>query len=174
LIALHVLGYRVATAVVIVSVMGAVVGAAVAIRRRARSGPLVAVAWGMLVWTVLIVGAVTLAPSDSEGRAAGCGLLWSRLLVGWLSDDARLLNSLMYVPIGLLVAILVRSGKAVLVFGALVTPVLIEGLQSLEVVGRSCDAADVVDNWTGLAIGALLGALARVVSPGPSDADPTH
>jgi glycopeptide antibiotics resistance protein len=81
-------------------------------------------------------------------------------LGGWRHDDQRLLNVLMYVPLGAL-AFLVPERPAqrwiALAAVASTAPVL-EVLQLTPAIGRSCDAADLIDNWMGAGLGAGLAA----------------
>ena len=53
--------------------------------------------------------------------------------------------------------------KAEAVFFAVLSPLLIELTQSIVGLGRTCEATDVVDNLTGLAVGFLIAGMVSVV-----------
>lgn len=160
---MHVLGYGVPAAVIVIAVVGALVLIPVVLIGRRRLGWARAAGWAALAWAVLLTAAVTLSPSDSEGASAGCSIGIDGLFVGWLSEDARLLNVLLFAPVSALVVMLVRDRRraAIATASLLAWPIVLELLQSTGPVGRSCDLADVVDNWTGLTIGAGAGMVCR-------------
>lgn len=160
MVGLHVLGYRVPGAVLVVAAVGGLAAIPAVLVGRRRWGWARATGWAALAWVTVLTAAVTLSPSDSEGASAGCVVGIDGLFTGWLTDDARLLNVLLFVPLSALVVVLVRDRRrlAVAVGSLLAWPVGLELVQSTGPVGRSCDLADVVDNWTGLAIGAGVGA----------------
>jgi hypothetical protein len=68
-------------------------------------------------------------------------------------------NVLMFVPIGVAVALMPRSRRtAALAAGALLLPFMIEAVQLQALaLDRACESADVVDNLAGLAIGLAIG-----------------
>lgn len=76
----------------------------------------------------------------------------------------RGLNVLLFIPLGLAIGALPRSGiKWALAIGAISLPFLIEGLQyAVPVLARSCSSVDVVDNLTGLVVGLVVGLVARL------------
>jgi glycopeptide antibiotics resistance protein len=78
------------------------------------------------------------------------------------------LNVILFVPLGLAIGLLGRSPvTARLLVAALVSPVVIEAIQSLApMLGRGCQSRDVVDNVFGFGIGLVLGALLSVVRAG--------
>jgi glycopeptide antibiotics resistance protein len=78
------------------------------------------------------------------------------------------LNVLLFVPLGLAVAMLPRTrGAALVALGAVALPFVVEGLQLVvTVLGRGCQTADVFDNLLGLAVGFALGTLGRAIVPG--------
>jgi hypothetical protein len=83
-------------------------------------------------------------------------------------------NVFLFVPLGISVVLLPRSRRRVIVAtGAVALPLVIETTQLLlPALGRACQGSDVVDNLTGLALGAGAGILTRTlglrVRPGPS------
>ena len=78
------------------------------------------------------------------------------------------LNVVLFVPLGIALGLLPRSRtKALAIAGAVVLPVAIETVQYVvPALGRYCDSADVADNLTGLAVGLVMGLVARAVAGG--------
>jgi VanZ family protein len=155
----HILGYRVQAAVVFVAVVGLVVAlvACLTLVRRGTSWRQ-AVTVSLLAWTVAVMLAVSLAP-DVGREAAGSCSFDLRAQPPWTSDQ-RLLNVLMYVPVGFLAVLAVggrRSRAIAVVAGVLALAAVVELVQQVHLVGRSCDVADMVDNWIGAALGASIG-----------------
>ena len=76
------------------------------------------------------------------------------------------LNVLLFVPLGVSIALMPRSRrKAVVAIAAIALPFAIETTQLLvPLLDRGCQSADVIDNLTGLAIGLGGGAAARWLS----------
>ncbi len=107
--------------------------------------------------------ALTLTPhvGDVEGYARTCHIR-SLSLIGpseLLSVNDRSLNVLLFIPLGFAVGLLPRSRRSLAVaVGAVVLPVEIEMIQLLApLLERTCQADDVLDNLTGLALGAAAG-----------------
>ena len=69
------------------------------------------------------------------------------------------LNVILFVPLGILIALLPRSrATAFAVIGAALLPLAIESIQlAARPLGRACQGADVVDNILGLALGLAVG-----------------
>jgi len=120
----------------------------------------------LLVFSVGTVLAATVTPSrdalmGAPGISSGCDL--SRIGPAAWQDYAQVddtsLNVLLFVPLGVSIALLTRSRlRAGLVLGAILLPVGVETLQLVVTpLGRACQAADVSDNLTGLALGLGLG-----------------
>ena len=74
-------------------------------------------------------------------------------------------NVLMFIPLGIMIAILPRShSKLIALLAAIALPFAIEATQLLvPVLGRACESGDVIDNLLGLAIGQALGAAPGVI-----------
>jgi VanZ family protein len=72
------------------------------------------------------------------------------------------LNILLFIPLGFSVALLPRSRRAgAVIGGAMALPFAIEATQLLlPALSRGCESADVVDNVTGLVVGAAGGVVA--------------
>lgn len=149
-----------------------------------RSGWMHAIAVSGFVWSLVVIALVTLIPPygapgvvPAESRLPFC----SREIGGPAPDgfamfgnDQRLLNTLLFVPSGVLlvIAAMRRPGLAILVvplgLGFLaVYSGAIELVQfELARIDRACDLTDFVDNVTGALVGALIGlALALVLRP---------
>lgn len=152
------LGYRVPGAVAFGVLGGLVAGLILWWWLRSRVPGLRALAGGALLVVLTVIGTVTLSPSTSLAIQDGCRLTLDAPLLGAFTDDARLLNLLLFVPVGLLAMVaLPRRLSSVAVAMAFIIPVLIELAQTTSVVSRSCDAVDLVDNWSGGAVGLLIG-----------------
>ena len=148
---------------------------------RRRTGWPWAVALGLFVWSLVVLGLITLLPANgapgvvsAEGRLDYCS--WD---IGgpapegfWIfAGGQRLLNTLVFIPSGvLLVLVAARWRRAVWLlvpvgFALLAAySVVIELTQlALARLDRACDVTDVIDNSTGAAIGVLLGVLLALV-----------
>ncbi len=70
-------------------------------------------------------------------------------------------NVLLFVPLGVCLALLPRSrSKAILIAAAVASPFVIEGTQLLlPALHRACESADIVDNLTGLVAGLAAGGM---------------
>ncbi len=166
-----------------VALSGVVCGVlALALRR--RLGTVAALATGALLWSVVVIGLVTLIPADgapgvvyADSRLDSCS--WD---IGgpapdgfWIfSGGQRLLNVAVFVPSGaLLVVAAARWRRAALVTVPLGFALLtaysvgIEWTQlELARIDRACDVTDIVDNVTGAGLGVLVGVvLALVLRP---------
>lgn len=155
-----------AISVVVSTALTGSVGRALRVRRW--------VAW-VVVMSLGVILAATLTPlhealaSGAQGSStcdmSRLGLAPIRELIG-INDTS--LNVLLFIPFGAAVGAIQRSAtKLALVAGAIALPFLIESLQLVTpILDRGCEAADVVDNLTGLVIGLTAGALAGRVRPG--------
>ena len=166
-----------------VALSGLLCLALVAATRR-RLGLLSAVVLGLLVWSVVVIGLITLIPANgapgivpAEDRLDTCS--WD---IGgpapegfWIfSGGQRLLNAAVFVPPGALLVLLasrwlrwswvtVPIGLAALAAYSIAIELTQLGLARLD---RACDVTDIIDNVTGAVAGALLGiALAVVLRP---------
>jgi hypothetical protein len=160
-----------AISIVIGMAASGVLGRALGVRR--------ALAWAIVV-SLGIIAAATLTPQLQalESGAMGsssCDL--SRLGPAPLDELLRptesLGNILMFIPLGVTIALVPRSRrKATLVVFAIALPFGIETTQLLlPVLDRACESADIVDNLTGLVVGlgggVLAGWLARAAHRQP-------
>jgi glycopeptide antibiotics resistance protein len=71
------------------------------------------------------------------------------------------LNVILFVPLGIAIALLPRSARSMAIrLLAVASPFLIESTQLvLTNLGRTCQSADIFDNLLGLTIGAIVGGL---------------
>lgn len=156
-------------------VPGVVISALIGLVARTRLAGYLAtnafVAWLLVVSTGAIVFA-TLAPLYGmfEPSATGPGRCdFSNLSViplqQLLSRNERTLNIILFAPLGLALGLLPRSRlTAGLVLVAMASPFIIETTQLLlPILGRGCQAIDVIDNLTGLAFGLVIGIVARAL-----------
>ena len=160
-----------------------VVSALLALALRGRFGWPWSVLCGLLLWSVLVIGVLTLIPANgapgivsAEGRLTECS--WD---IGgpapngfWiLPGGQRLLNAVVFVPAGVLLVLVAARGRWAWVTVPLglallaAYSTLIELTQlSLARIDRACDVTDIIDNVTGAAVGVLIGlALLPLVRP---------
>lgn len=153
-------------------VPGVAVSAAVSLAAGGRIGRVLGArraVGAMLIFSLGIIVSATLTPLrgtldfDTVVRGS-CD--FSRMGLPPLSELRGLtdtsLNVLLFIPLGLSVALLPRSRRAVAVIvAAIALPFAIEATQLLlPALARGCESADVVDNLTGLAIGLAGGIVA--------------
>lgn len=163
---MHVLGYRVEEAVLVVAAVGAVAAVAVfAVLVGRGVGALRSAAVASLAWSVAVVSAVSLAPDVDRFDQGTCSLRLVLAPAPW-SDDQRLLNVLMYVPLGFLAVVVAKrwTSRLVAVGVLLAALIAVEWLQRTSVIGRSCDLNDVIDNWLGVLVGAGVGAVVAAIA----------
>lgn len=151
---------------------------ALALRR--RLGWVSAVAIAGFVWSLAVLGTITLLPANgapgivaAEGRRTTCS--WD---IGGPAPDGfwivpggqRLLNAVVFIPSGALLVIAVARWRAawVLVPAGLALlaaySVAIEATQlALARLDRACDVTDVIDNVTGAVFGIGVGIVLAVV-----------
>lgn len=166
----------------LIAVAGALC-ALLALALQRRLGWLTAWSIAGFLWSLAIIGSVTLIPAHgapgivaAEGRLETCS--WD---VGGPAPDGfwifaggqRMLNTLIFVPAGALLVLAVARWRAAWVLvplglaGLAAYSVAIEGTQlALARIDRACDVTDVVDNVTGAALGVGIGiVLALVLRP---------
>ncbi|WP_395690169.1 VanZ family protein [Nocardioides sp.] len=155
-----------------------------ALALRPRLGWVTAGAIAGFVWSLAIIGAITLIPANgapgivpAEGRLTTCS--WD---IGgpapdgfWIfSGTQRMLNTVVFVPAGaLLVLALARWPRSLWVgvpVGLALLAAYSVGIEATQLalarIDRACDVTDVVDNVTGAVLGlAAGGVLALVLRP---------
>ena len=166
---MHILGYRVPALLppgMLVALLLALVVYLV-LRRRGHSSrallSAVLTAWtGMVLLATL--GPQRLGPIQIErhGRRV-CAVLPHLSPWGALHDDQRLLNVLLFIPLGALVFVFHRRAAARVAVMVALLPIVIESVQYVfRSLNRACDGTDVVDNWMGLVIGLAIGLVVAV------------
>ncbi len=137
-------------------------------------GVLAGVAWGGLLWSVAVIGLVTLLPPvnhpgiiPTDQHATSCSWDIGGPSPGgfWIfGGGQQLLNALLFVPAGLLTTLALsrwRAGRVLVPLGlaALAAYSLAIELTQLHVarIDRACDVTDILDNVAGTAVGVLLG-----------------
>jgi hypothetical protein len=155
---------------VVSAIAGAFVGRRVG--RAFATGP--TIGWGLVVAFGLIVSA-TLTPlrAGLDFASSGIGTCdFSRIGIAPIGQLFRLgdtsLNVLLFMPLGLALGLVPRSRRRnVLAVAAISAPFVIEIAQLLlPILGRGCQSADVFDNLTGLVVGWIVGAGARILGGG--------
>jgi hypothetical protein len=129
---------------------------------------------GLLLWSVVVIGVLTLIPANgapgivsAEGRLTTCS--WD---IGGPAPDGfwifpggqRLLNAAVFVPSGALLVLVAARWKWAWVtvpvgLAALAAYSTLIELTQLEAarIDRACDVTDIIDNVIGAGIGALIG-----------------
>ena len=132
------------------------------------------VAW-LLIASFGAIASATLTPLrlafwEIVEHPSACDL--TRIGLAPLEDLVRIddtsLNILLFVPLGVALALLPRSTRrGWLTVAAIALPFAIEVAQLLlPVFDRACQSADVFDNLTGLVLGALIGVVLGRIAPG--------
>jgi glycopeptide antibiotics resistance protein len=143
----------VAIAVIVSIAASDVVGRALRVRRP--------VAWAMVL-SLGVILAATMTPQWEAlafGAQGSSSCDFSRIGLAPLSGLLRFGdtsgNVLLFIPLGVTIALMPRSRrKAVVLIAAIALPFAIEIAQLLlPVLDRACESADVVDNLTGLVLG---------------------
>jgi hypothetical protein len=141
-----------------------------------RMGAVSGFAWFGLVWSIAVIGVVTLIPAQNglgyipaDEHATSCS--WD---IGGPSPDGfwifgggqQALNTMLFVPAGLFLVLAVsrwRAGWALVPLGlaALAAYSLLIEETQLHVarIDRACDVTDIIDNVSGAAIGVVVGLL---------------
>ncbi len=147
---------------------------------RRRHEPITAWAVAGFVWSIVVIGLITLIPANgapgivpAEGRLETCS--WD---IGgpapegfWIFDGTqRLLNTVVFIPSGaLLVLAAARRRSAWLTVplglgGLAAYSAAIEKTQlELARIDRACDVTDIIDNVTGAVVGVGIGIVLAVV-----------
>ena len=146
-------------------------------------GPLAGFAWFGLVWSIAVIGIVTLIPAQNglgyipaDQHATSCS--WD---IGGPSPDGfwifgggqQLLNTMLFVPAGIFLVLVLARWRAAWVLIPLGLVALAAYSLAIEEtqlhvarIDRACDVTDIIDNVTGAAIGVAIGlALLPMVRP---------
>jgi hypothetical protein len=162
-----------------VALSGVVCGLLALVLRR-RLGWVTALALTALLWSVVVIGLITLIPANgapgvvyAEGRMDTCS--WD---IGgpapdgfWIfSGGQRLLNLAVFVPSGALLVVAAsrwrRWTPVTVPLGLALLAAYSVGIEWTQLVlariDRACDVTDIIDNVTGAGIGVLLGVVAAM------------
>lgn len=162
-----------------VALSGVVCGLLAAGLRR-RLGVVTAFAVAALLWSVVVIGLITLLPADgapgvvfAEDRLGTCS--WD---IGgpapdgfWIfSGGQRLLNVAVFVPSGALLVVAAarwpRSAVVLVPIGLALLAAYSVGIEwtqlELARIDRACDVTDIIDNVTGAVLGVLVGVVLAV------------
>jgi hypothetical protein len=151
-----------------------VLGLAVAMVLRRAGWVTRAVAGGLAAWTAAVL-LLTLTPGRLSYHPGVCAFIWSGTAGDLGSTDAKILNILIFVPIGLLAAALVRRSWLPMAGVFLLSPAIELTQREFPSINRSCDLVDVIDNVGGTVAGATIGLLlVWVVASFPSGRPPTN
>lgn len=156
-------------------VLAGLLCAALAWLVRARTGWPWAATLGLFVWSLIVLGLITLLPANgspgwvsAEDRLDYCS--WD---IGGPAPDGfwivpggqRLLNMAVFVPSGALLVLLAarwpRTAWAAVPIGFVLLAAYAVGIELTQLVlarlDRACDVTDMIDNVTGAGIGVLAG-----------------
>ena len=155
-----------ATAALVTLVIGLAVGR--------RMGPLAGFAWFGLLWSVAVIGIVTLIPAENglgyipaNEHATACS--WD---IGGPSPNGfwifgggqQLLNTVLFIPAGIFLVLALarwRTGWMLVPLGLAALAAYSLGIEETQLhvarIDRACDVTDIIDNVTGAALGVLLG-----------------
>ena len=161
-------------------VLSAGLCALLAIALRPRLGWVSGGAVAAFVWSMVVIGLITLIPADgapgvvpAEGRLETCS--WD---IGgpapdgfWIFDGTqRLLNTVVFVPSGALLVLAAARWRSAWMtvplglVGLAAYSAAIEKTQlELARIDRACDVTDIVDNVTGAVVGVVIGLVLAVL-----------
>lgn len=163
---MQILGYRLPELTALGALVGLVCGPLVTRFCLQRTMiPVRSVAAGLTALMLPMVLSVTLAPSGAD-FGSGCALILPSIPPSF-SHELRLLNVLLFLPLGFLLMIVgtnIRHRITAVVL-LVILSTAIELLQSTDFITRSCDLTDVVDNSVGSIVGASAGTLLAIKLP---------
>lgn len=133
-----------------------------------------ALSLGLLLWSLVVIGLITLLPTQgapgvvpAEGRLETCSFdIGGPAPDGfWIfAGGQRLLNTLVFVPPGALLVLVAarwRAGWVLVPLGLALLAAYSAGIEATQLalarIDRACDVTDIIDNTTGAAIGVALG-----------------
>jgi hypothetical protein len=139
-----------------------------------RMGPVAGAAWGGLLWSLVVIGLVTLLPPvnhpgivPASQHQTSCSWDIGGPSPGgfWIfGGGQQLLNALLFVPAGLLMTVAFsrwRSGRLLVPIGFLLLAAYSLGIEEIQLhvarIDRACDVTDIIDNVAGAGIGVLIG-----------------
>lgn len=139
-----------------------------------RMGPLAGFAWFGLLWSVAVIGIVTLIPAENglgyipaEEHATSCSWDIGGPAPGgfWIfGGGQQLLNTVLFVPAGLFLVLALarwRAGWLLVPLGLAALAAYSLGIEETQLhvarIDRACDVTDIVDNVTGGVLGVAVG-----------------
>jgi hypothetical protein len=139
-----------------------------------RMGPVAGAAWGGLLWSLVVIGLVTLLPPvnhpgivPASRHQTSCSWDIGGPSPGgfWIfGGGQQLLNALLFVPAGLLMTVAFsrwRAGRVLVPIGFLLLAAYSLGIEEIQLhvarIDRACDVTDIIDNVAGAGIGVLIG-----------------
>src|SRR4051794_20213608 len=139
-----------------------------------RMGPVAGLAWGGLLWSLAVIGILTLIPAqDGLGyipageHATACS--WD---IGGPSPEGfwifgggqQLLNAMLFVPAGMFLILTMarwRAARVLVPLGLVALAAYSLGIEETQLnvarIDRACDVTDIIDNVTGALIGVGIG-----------------
>jgi VanZ like protein len=141
-----------------------------------RMGPMAGFAWFGLLWSLAVIGIVTLIPAQNGlgyvpagEHATSCSWDIGGPAPGgfWIfGGGQQLLNTMLFVPAGFFVVLAFarwRSAWVLVPFGLVALAAYSLGIAEVQLhvarIDRACDVTDIIDNVSGAALGVVLGLL---------------
>jgi hypothetical protein len=141
-----------------------------------RLGPMAGVAWFGLVWSITIIGIVTLIPAQNglgyipaDQHATTCSWDIGGPAPGgfWIfGGGQQVLNTMLFVPAGVFLVLAFarwRPGWMLVPLGLAALAAYSLAIEETQLhvarIDRACDVTDIIDNVSGAAIGVALGLL---------------
>jgi hypothetical protein len=132
------------------------------------------VAWFGLLWSLAVIAVVTLVPAQNglgyipaDQHATSCSWDIGGPAPGgfWiLGGGQQLLNTLLFVPAGLFLVLVLgrwRAGWVLVPLGLAALAAYSLGIEETQLhvarIDRACDVTDIIDNVSGAVIGVLVG-----------------
>jgi hypothetical protein len=157
-----VFGYYLSGIALLLLPAAAVLGLLVALALRRSPATTRIVAGALVAWAGAIL-LVTLTPGRRSYHPGVCAFFWSGTAGDLGSTDAKILNILMFVPLGFLAALLVRRSWLPLAVALCLSPAIELTQREFPSIRRACDLVDVLDNLGGAVAGAVIGLVLVVI-----------
>jgi VanZ like protein len=139
-----------------------------------RLGAMAGFAWFGLLWSIAVIGIVTLVPAQNglgyipaDQHATSCSWDIGGPAPGgfWIfGGGQQLLNTLLFVPAGFFLVLVTarwRAGWGLVPLGLVALAGYSLAIEEIQLhvarIDRACDVTDIIDNVSGAAIGVLLG-----------------
>ena len=139
-----------------------------------RLGGLAGLAWFGLLWSLAVIGIVTLIPAQdglgyipANDHATSCSWDLGGPAPGgfWIfGGGQQLLNTLLFVPAGAFLALAFarwRAGRVLVPLGLLALAAYSLGIEEIQLhvarLDRACDVTDILDNVSGALLGVAVG-----------------